>query len=326
MNNVQHYPRLIADIGGTNARFSIERKPLQLDNIQVFRCADFPTLFAVIQHYLSQVSEEPAHVVIAIANPVIGNEIKMTNHHWQFSISEMKAQLGIETLLVMNDFTAQALSVEQVDPVNLSQIGGKKPDNIFPIAVVGPGTGLGVSGLIPDAQGRMIPLSGEGGHVAFAPYDETERRLLAFAEKEFQYYVSAERLLCGAGLSLLYRFFAMEAGKIARDKTPAEVTKGALIDSDPICLRTLSRYCLILGGFCADVVLTIGAMGGVYLCGGIVPRFTDFLKASDFRMRFEAKGRFAHYMEPVAVYVVGHPQPGLLGAAVALDLQLKLSE
>lgn len=336
MPKATSYPRLIADVGGTNARFALEFSPLQLSQVEVLPCADYPTLFDAIQQYLSNQRDalgvratQLSHYVIAIANPVTGDEIKMTNHHWQFSIAEMQAALNAETLLVINDFTAQALAVTQMDEQYLTHVGGtpiaKTQQKTLPIAVVGPGTGLGVSGLIPDGKGKMLPLSGEGGHIAFAPHNAIERELLAFAEGVFDGHVSAERMLQGAGLPLLYRFFAQNdrtgylADKALDEITPADVTHAALIENDPLCREVLSRYCAILGSVCADIALVVGGVGGVYICGGIVPRFMDFFCQSDFRQRFEAKGRFAEYMQAIPVYVVSHPHPGLLGAAVALS-------
>lgn len=325
MNSQAQYPRLVADIGGTNARFSIESSPLELTFIDVLPCKDYPTLLAAIHHYLDTVEQQPAHMAIAIANPVNGDFIQMTNHHWQFSIKQMQQQLGLETLTVINDFTAQALATRVISADYVIQIGGQCQRGVStaPVAVIGPGTGLGVSGLIADNSGRWIALSSEGGHAAFAPRDEVEKALLDFAGKKFAHHVSAERLLQGAGLSLLYEFFAHQNDvSSSQIKSPADVTRGALIEKDPLCQQALSRYCKILGNFCADVALTIGATGGVYIAGGIIPRFVDFVKDSEFRQQFESKGRFENYMQNIPVYVVLHPQPGLLGAAVALEHHL----
>ncbi len=318
------YPRLLADIGGTNARFAIETAPFQIKHKKNLSTKNFPQLLNAIQHYLETEGKSGIqHFAIAIANPVTSDEIKMTNHHWSFSIRQMKSDLQAKTLLVINDFTAQALAVTQMRDEHLSIIGyhsllpNAKP---APIAVVGPGTGLGVSGLIPNGRGKMIALAGEGGHVSFSPRDKVERELLAFAEEKFQRHVSVERLLQGAGLTLMHEFFAKQLGvKHYEKQTPAQVTHAALVQQDDICLNVLSRYCRILGDTCANVALTIGATGGVYICGGIVPRFVDFLQQSDFRESFESKGRFKDYMKKIPVYVVKYDNPGLLGVSVALE-------
>lgn len=315
--------RLIADIGGTNARFALATEAMKLSQIEVYRCTNYETLLDAIRAYLDQVKQPDVdHVVIAIANPVTGDHIQMTNHHWQFSIREMKAALAVETFLVINDFTAQALAVTAMTDDELTQVGGGQRRYEVPVAVVGPGTGLGVSGLIPGRDGRLIALSGEGGHVSFAPRDACERGLLAFAENRFGSHVSAERLLQGAGLVMMYQYFAQQIDQEAIYDKPADITHAALVDNDTLCLDVLQRYCMILGDVCANVVLTIGAIGGVFIAGGIVPRFIDFFQQSDFRVRFEDKGRFSHYLQPIPAYVVKHPQPGLLGAMVALSHEL----
>ncbi|PID66237.1 MAG: glucokinase [Gammaproteobacteria bacterium] len=324
-----HYPRLVADIGGTNARFAIETEPFQLEHLLVLPCQDYGTFAAAMADYLAQTAMViPRHVGIAIANPVTADNIRMTNHHWHFSIRAMQKQLGVDTFLLVNDFRAQALAITRMSAANLALLNGPAEYHPVPkdrtVAVIGPGTGLGVSGLVPDGRGRMIALSGEGGHVSYSPYDQLERQLLSFAKQIYGGHVSAERLLQGDGLLLIYRFMAGRNKTPPRKNTPAEVTHGALVEYDPLCIKVLSRYCAILGGFCADVVLTIGGVGGVYLGGGIIPRFIDFLKQSDFRRRFEDKGRLADYLRNVPVYVITHPNPGLLGAAVALDNKLAI--
>ncbi len=321
-----NYPRLVADIGGTNARFAIEARPFELSHMDVLPCADYETLLLALRAYLDKHDLAlPEHVGIAIANPVHGDRIQMTNHHWRFSINDMREELGVKTLQFMNDFTAQALAVTQMSAENITLLNGES-EKLLPTdkacAVIGPGTGLGVSGLIPDGRGSFVALAGEGGHVTFSPADEIERDLLQFAAQAFG-HVSAERLLQGEGLTLIYRFLAEREGLPVEKHTPAAVTRGALEEHDPLCVAVLSRYCAILGGFCADVALTLGAVGGVYITGGIIPRFVDFVRHSDFRQRFEAKGRFVDYLRAIPVYVVEHEQPGLLGAAVGLNNALK---
>lgn len=316
------YPRLIADIGGTNARFAIETQPFQLTDILSLPCKQYDSLTLAMQDYLHRLAiPMPPHVGVAIANPVTGDKIQMTNHHWHFSIKQMQQQLGAETFLVVNDFQAQALALTQMQKQHFHFLNGVAKPCPTPrqtAAVIGPGTGLGVSALIPDAGGMMSALAGEGGHVSFAPQDKFEQQLLAFALPLFDGHVSAERLLQGDGLPLLYQFLTANDKNAPKRQSPAEITQAALVEKDERCIAVLSRYCAILGSFCANVALTIGATDGVYLSGGIVPRFIDFLKQSDFRRCFEAKGRFSPYLQKIPVYVVTHPNPGLLGAAVAL--------
>ncbi len=243
-NFAENYPRLIADIGGTNARFAIEIAPFQLEHIVILPCQDYGTFYDAISDYLKQIDiETPKHIGIAIANPVTGDKIRMTNHHWSFSIREMHKKLGVKTFLVVNDFRAQALAITQMNEEHLYLLNGLDEFHPVPkdkaVAVIGPGTGLGVSGLIPDGKGRMIALSGEGGHVTFAPYDQLERRLLSFAERAFDGHVSAERFLQGDGLLLIYRFLAGRNEMPPKKNTPAEITHGALVEHDPLCEEVL---------------------------------------------------------------------------------------
>lgn len=313
------YPRLLADIGGTNARFALQWAPDDIGEISHFACADYPSIDAAIAAYLSQQPAPVHHGAIAIANPITGDWVKMTNHHWQFSIQALKQQLGLTTLVVINDFTAQALALTALPSADFVPIGTGVLDFQKPLAVVGAGTGLGVSGLIPY-KNQWLALSGDGGHAAFAPRDELERALLAFAQQQYGHHVSCERILAGSGLSLLYAFLAeyQSLPKMA-DFSPAAVTHGALVSKDPLCQQVLARYCRILGDTCANVALTLGALGGVCICGGVVPRFVDFLKESEFMQAFEDKGRLSAYMQQIPVFVVQNAGSGITGAALALS-------
>ncbi len=336
---MQHtYPRLIADIGGTNARFSLEIAPYELTAIQVLACADYASLTDALRTYVEQQQIElPQYIGIAIANPIDGDTITMTNHHWSFSISEMKAELGVAELIFVNDFTAQSLAITQMNADNVTLLSGTADTQLLPTdkvsTVVGAGTGLGTSGLVPKGDGTMIALASEGGHTTFSPTSELQQELQRFVAQSLydgnadktqnnasldDTHVSAERLLQGAGIVLNYQFLAHKLQQPLHHTTPAEVTTAALQD-DELCKKALHLYCDILGSFCGNVVLTLGGTGGLYLTGGIVPRFVDFLQQSNFRNAFESKGRLSRLLRPVPVYVVKHSQPGLLGAAVALN-------
>ena len=316
------WPRLVADIGGTNARFALETAPLMLSDVSVLACNDFPTITDAIRHFLQQVGNvQVSHAAIAIANPIVGDWVQMTNHHWSFSIETTRQALQLETLILLNDFTAQALSVPHLPKDELVKIGGRSPVEQMPIAVIGPGTGLGVSGLIPHAHG-YTPLAGEGGHVSFSPFDDTEATIWAYAKAKFG-HVSAERFLSGAGLSLIYEALAVREG-VAREKLSAQdISSRALTGHYPLCRLSLDIFSAMLGTIASNLALTLGARGGVYLCGGIIPRFIEYFKQSPFRDRFENKGRFDAYLAAIPVYVVLSPCPGLLGAAVALQQTLE---
>ena len=316
---VSSWPRLVADIGGTNARFALETAPQKIEQVEVLPCNDYNTIVDAAKEYLNRVGN-PAirHAAIAIANPIVGDWVQMTNHHWAFSIETTRQALDWDTLILLNDFTAQALAITKMNPKDLVQVGGSAPVEFAPKAVLGPGTGLGVSGLIPAANGIYTPLAGEGGHVSFAPFDDAEILIWQYAKKKYG-HVSAERFLSGAGLVLIYESLAEREGVKRHKMTPAEISERALSGSSPLCRLTLDIFCAMLGTVSSNLALTLGARGGVYLCGGIIPRFIDYFKNSPFRNRFENKGRFDAYLAAIPVYIVLAEHPGISGAAVALD-------
>ncbi len=316
------WPRLVADIGGTNARFALETAPGVLEDVEVLPCAGFATLEAAMRSYLARVAAHAvSHAAIGIANPVTGDWVQMTNHHWAFSIEATRQALGLASLVVINDFTALALSLPHLPADELVQVGGGEPVAGGPLALIGPGTGLGVSALIPHAGG-YTPLSGEGGHVSFAPFDEREAAVWRFARDRFG-HVSAERLLSGPGLVLIYQALAALAGEDAADYSAADITERGLAGQCPRCRETLDAFCAMLGTASANLALTLGARGGVYLGGGIVPRLIDYFKTSPFRPRFEDKGRFSAYMAAIPVYVIDSRYPALIGASAALAAHLE---
>ena len=316
------YPRLVADIGGTNARFALEIAPQQFKFVEVLACNDYNTLVDAVKEFLRRHDISAVrHAAVAIANPIVGDWVQMTNHHWAFSIETTRQALHLETLLFLNDFTAQALAITRTPAEELLQVGGLAPVEGAPKAVIGPGTGLGVSGLIPSPAG-YVPLAGEGGHTSFPPFDDAEMAVWQYAKQRYG-HVSAERFLSGAGLVLIYEALAEREGARRQDLTAAEISERALSGSSPLCRLTLDIFCAMIGTVSSNLALTLGARGGVYLCGGIVPRFIDYFRQSPFRNRFESKGRFDAYLAAIPVYVVLSKHPGISGAAVALDNHLQ---
>lgn len=317
--NKKAFPRLLADIGGTNARFALQVSEDEIQNIEVLTCNDYNTVVDAAKTYLGKVGNPTVKLAaFAIANPVMGDWVQMTNHHWAFSIETTRQALNLEVLLLINDFTAQAYAISKIKEDEFVQVGGKTCDINAPKAVLGPGTGLGVSGLIPCHDGACMALSGEGGHVSFSPFDDTEVMIWQHARKKFG-HVSAERFLSGAGLVLIYEALATREGIKTAKMTPTLISEQALSGKSPLCRLTLDIFCAMLGTVSADLALTLGARGGVYLCGGIIPRFIDYFKTSPFRARFENKGRFDAYLAAIPVYVVLAKYPGITGTAVALE-------
>ncbi|MBE8597151.1 glucokinase [Xenorhabdus sp. BG5] len=304
---------LVGDIGGTNARLALcDVDTGQLSAVEFYPCAHYESLEIVIRQYLKQQNCEVKYGSIAIACPVTDDVISMTNHSWRFSVSQMKASLGWERFEVINDFTAVSLAIPVLGADDVIQIGGKQPQTKRPIAVYGAGTGLGVAHLIHTGS-QWMSLPGEGGHVEFAPDSAEEDHMLSVLREEHG-HVSAERVLSGPGLVNIYRSLMKLNGQVAEDLTPRDVSDRALNGNCPICKQALELFCTALGRFGGNLALNISAFGGVYIAGGIVPRFLDFFQKSGFRQGFENKGRFTDYLKDIPVYLITHDKPGLLGA------------
>jgi glucokinase len=321
--------RLLADIGGTNARFALELRPGQIGSIEVLACEAYPTLGDALRAYLGlpQVAaciDGPVrHAAIAIANPVGGDMVRMTNHHWEFSTEALRRDCGFDTLVVVNDFSALARALPHLAADHKRQVGGGRPRPGGPLGLLGAGTGLGVSGLVPAGQGYTA-LQSEGGHVTFSPANETEVAILQYAWGEFA-HVSAERLLSGAGVELIYRALAHREGRAADPLPAPEISRRALAGECALCDEVLDAFCGMLGTVAANLAVTLGAQGGIYIGGGIVPRLGERFDASPFRRRFEDKGRFAPYLAQVPTYVITAPYPAFLGVSAILVETLGLA-
>ncbi|MGQ9370720.1 glucokinase [Azospirillum sp. ST 5-10] len=312
---------LVADIGGTNARFGL-MDGNTVRHSRVLSCADHPSPAAAAEAYLDAVgaasgAARPRSAAFCIAGPVTGDRVALTNLPWAFSVAAVRAGLGLERLEVINDFTAVALSVRRLGPADRLQVGEGAPEAGAVVGVLGPGSGLGVSGLVPAAGGAWTALSGEGGHVTMAPVGDREGAVLAQLRKRFD-HVSAERVLSGPGIVNLYEALSLLDGREPPPLTPAEVTAAALDGSNAHCVEAVEMFCAMLGTVAGNLALTLGARGGVFIAGGIVPRLGSFFVHSRFRKRFAAKGRMHDFLEPIPTYVVTHPLPAFLGLAEAL--------
>ena len=318
------YPRLLADIGGTNARFALQKsRASQIENIEVLSCSDYDSLLAAILAYLSKNANFSVKFgALALPNPILGDWIQMTNHHWAFSMEKTRKALGFDILLAINDFTAQAHFIRNSTDLEMVQVGGKSCDIHSAKLVLGPGTGLGLSAIIPFGKDSYTALASEGGHVSFTPFDDIELMIFKYAKQKFT-HLSAERLISGAGLSLIYEALAHKEGKKELKMSPELISSKAMDKSCSLCSLSLDIFCAILGTFCADAALTLGARGGVYICGGIVPSFVEYFKNSTFRSRFENKGRMSSYLSDIPVYVVLSKYSGIHGVPVVLDKYLK---
>ncbi|WP_411831898.1 glucokinase [Pseudoxanthomonas mexicana] len=317
---------LLADIGGTNARFALvdtgAATPLLLDTVQGFPVADFHSLADAAQHYLQQPqisgqAGDVRHGVFAVAGRVDGDVARITNHPWVISLARTRDALGFDGIRLVNDFAAQAMAIPMLGRSDVVAIGSAEwtPDT-QPLprtyAILGPGTGLGVGGLIVR-DGRRYPLETEGGHVDFAPGTPQEIEILRRLSAQFG-RVSIERLICGPGLVNLHRALCEIAGEDPGQPQPADVTRRAQ-EGDVRAMQAIDVFCAVFGAIAGDLVLTLGAWDGVFLTGGLVPRLLPSLQHSGFRQRFEHKGRFSATMAGIPTMAIIHPHPGLLGAA-----------
>jgi glucokinase len=319
MSEQHNPPRLIADIGGTNARFALLEDGKRRDEL-VLRCADYPDIVSAIEYYLEQMgaakgATRPVEAALAIAGPITGDIVRMTNHAWQFSAARTREALGWRRLILLNDFTALAMAIRHLPREELAQVGGGQFVPDMPLALIGPGTGLGVSGLIP-AGGHWIPLQGEGGHQTLPVMNEREMAMLDQLHQRFS-HVSAERVLSGPGLVNLYDALCGIEGVVPEVLTPPEITRRAREASCRLCLEAVSMFCALLGTLAGNLVLTLGAVGGCYIGGGIVPGLGSTFESSHFRDRFVDKGRYADYLSRVPTYVIRSELPAFVGLATA---------
>lgn len=322
------YPWLVADIGGTNARFGIVHGPGgRVENVRAMRCAQFASPTQAALAYLDQLREndnmvaQPRMVGIAVATAIHGDIVKLTNNAWTVSRPDVAAALGAERVRLFNDFEALALALPRLMPADLEQIGTGLHNPRLPMAVIGPGTGLGVAACVPAPDGSWIALPGEGGHVTMAAADDFEARVIARVREELG-HVSAERLLSGIGLPGLHRAVVLADGGTPDTLTPEQITTQGLDGSNPQCRRTLEVFCAMLGGFAGNVALIVGARGGVFVGGGIGQLLGGFLQGSQFRERFEAKGRFRAYLAPIATSLITAPHAALAGVAQGLHNEI----
>jgi len=314
-------PSLIADIGATNARFALATSEGGFQRIRVLACEYYPSIEEAIGAYLddelrlTDIGRLRA-AALAVAGPVTSDQVTLTNHPWSFSVSELRRHLGIDRLHVINDFAAVAVAMPYLRSDEREQVGGGTALPGAPIGVLGPGSGLGVGGLVPTASG-WLPLSGEGGHATMAPVTARESAVLDHLRARFD-HVSAERVLSGPGLIELYNTLAELDGVPAVSYTSPQITDPGIGEREPRCREAVDMFCAMLGTVAGNLALTLGARGGIYVAGGIVPKLGAVFAASSFRERFEAKGRLRPYLSRIPTYVVTHPFPAFLGLAALL--------
>lgn len=313
---------LVGDVGGTNARLSlVNLADGSLSNTKVYSSVENESLEKVIVKFREETGAKFDSACIAIATLLDGDYVKMTNNPWEFSISQMKKNLGLEKLEFINDFTAMSMSTTAIPLDKMTKIGGDKIDPNAPKAIYGAGTGLGVGHLI-KVNGKWIALSSEGGHVDIAATNSRQDEIVRVLRTKFD-HVSGERLLSGQGLVNVYKAIAQLNGHEIKDVEPCDVTSSAFAkDPCPDCKETVDVFCSLMGSFGGNLAIDLLTKGGVYIAGGIVPRFIDYFKNTDFRKQFEEKGRFKDTLKQIPVYVISNGDAGLLGAGAYIRQEL----
>lgn len=311
---------LLADIGGTNARFALLQDGMPGPAIHL-AVADYATAYDALAAAVEQIGcpRLPRGAVLAFAGPVGAGRAVMTNAGWDTTVSELRERFGFTQVRLLNDYAAFALGLEHLAEGDRLRIGPARPTARGALAVLGPGSGLGVAAFLPpdpDGPPHGLPLVSEGGHATMPAADSLEAELLAVLRDEFG-HVSAERVLSGPGLANLHRGLARLHGRPGAPLGPDEIARLGLAGGDDLCRLALERFCLFLGSFAGNVALGYGAQGGVFLAGGILPRFPDFLAASGFRARFEDKGRFRDYLSAIPTWLIVRPDAAFIGLAAA---------
>ena len=306
--------RLLADIGGTHARFALAQPGGGYERLRILPCVQHASLEQAVHGYLESVGAPRLHdAAIAIAAPIHGDAVRMTNHPWAFSIDGLRASLGLHALRVVNDLAAVAMAVPTFTSQDIDSVGKGEARPFEPACVVAPGTGLGVAGLFHAPDGWKV-IASEGGHVAFSPADPAEAEILRFAWREHS-RVSAEHLLSGPGIALIHRALQAAHGSVTESIDTSEIVRRARDGECPLCVEALSQFSAMLGTFAANVAVTFGARGGVYIAGGVVGKLGDQFDRARFRGRFESQGGSESHVARIPTWLIRREFPALDGLA-----------
>jgi glucokinase len=302
---------LLADIGATNARFALLANG-ELGPVKTFEVARFAQFADAARDFLKDHGEreEVAHAALAVAGPIENGRCVLTNCSWVIDADDLYKSFGLAAQIV-NDFEAVALSLPSLTAADVFAMGGGQARRGEPMAVLGPGTGLGVAGLIPGS-GKAVVIPGEGGHATLAATNQREEDIIGELRRRFG-HVSAERAISGQGLENIYQAITAIDGLDRPPLSATEITQSALGNESRAATETLETFCAFLGSVAGNVALTFGARGGIYIAGGISPRILEFMARSQFRDRFEAKGRFASYLKAIPSAVIVHPAAAFVG-------------
>ncbi|PWT89033.1 MAG: glucokinase [Proteobacteria bacterium] len=302
---------LLGDIGATNARFAVLSGGF-LGPIQHFSVSDFPRFTDAVAAFLERCSAPVQAAAIAVAGPIEKNRCVLTNSSWIVDAAELASEFGISRTLIRNDFEATAFALPHLGQSDLHRVGAGEADTDAPAVVLGPGTGLGVACLAPGNGGSPVVIASEGGHATFPASSRREDAILEHMRRAFG-HVSAERVISGPGLENLYAAIVAVEGLAAPPRDAAAITSAALAGDCAAARDAVDTFCAMLGTFAGNMALTFGARGGVFIAGGIAPRILQLLTASEFRTRFESKGRFRPYLTAIPTSVIVHPAATFLG-------------
>lgn len=311
---------LVADIGGTNARFALAQcsgGAVRIQDAQTFRAEDFETVRDAADAYLEAVGQRPSKACFAVAAPIEGDDVAFTNSPWSFNRARIQSDLALEAFHVVNDFEALAAGIAAVPKDFFDLVRPGHPDPNAPKLVIGPGTGLGQALLVPCGDGDKV-IATQGGHVSFAPRSQLEIEVMQFIAREHP-RVSVERLLCGRGLINIHRALCHIADTPRVSLQANEITDAARTGEYPIAGEAVGFFCNLLGAVAGDAAMCCGARGGVYLAGGILPKIKDIFLASDYEAHFLNKGRMTSYLQPIPITLIEKDGAALYGAAAILQ-------
>ena len=313
-------PILIADIGGTNARFAFaDEAPLFFTQAQTLEAAEFEHVSDAIDTYLhSHGVKQLSAISLAVAGPIRDHKVTFPNSHWSIDCADLSARYGTDHVRLLNDWEAIAYSLGSLGNDDLIDIGGNWdaiPEGDFTVGALGPGSGLGMSGLL-RRDGTLIPLVTEGGHAGFSPENQLQGEILAYLHQKFDDRISRERLLSGPGLVNIHEALCEIHGQENPGLIAADIAVAGINKTDPICEETFDLFFEVLGQVAGDIALALGADEGIFIGGGICQRYPQQLQESRFRKGFENKGRHSHLMVDMPTWLITHKNPGLLGASV----------
>ena len=312
-------PILVGDVGGTNCRFALAsgdvQSGIELSHVTKLKVADYPDFYAALGHYLSTIEAQPKQAAFALAGPKFNGEIRMTNLSWVVAETELRSRFGFVTATLANDFTAMARGAVLMPDEAFQTIIEGKVNYSSPVAVLGPGTGLGVAGVLPGQPPRILPT--EGGYSAFAPQDDIELEILKVLRGEFD-FVATEHLLSGPGLHRLYKVLGQINNVETSLASPSEIVTQAGTETGSLPAKAVSIFCNILGGFSGNTAHTLGASGGIVIAGGVARHVAPFIATSDFEARFKQRGKAAWFTQNIPVRLLTAHSVALYGAAAFL--------